>query len=212
MKDEADSTLSDTRRRIRFTGFIMVATLNDTQRKSIAMKLGDMKVLQNQLIASEQKLISAITDTEITKRLQDMLKDDQESLGTIEAAITKFGTSSEAQEKVKTFTQTVDKMMGGSELQLHEKALQHEGMKHQLVMTGMLVHKCAQTAGEDWEEAIDPINKVNFQNRAHQEQMKAIIYALGTRELVGKEPDTSIWGAVEDGIAAAKGLFSGLTS
>ncbi|MEM1395697.1 MAG: hemerythrin HHE cation-binding protein [Cyanobacteria bacterium P01_H01_bin.150] len=192
--------------------FIMVATLNDTQRKAIAMKLADMKVLQNQLIANEQKFISAITDGEITKRLQDMLKDDQESLGTIEAAITKFSTASEPQEKVKSFTQTVDKMMGGNELQLHEKALQHEGMKHQLVMTGMLVHKCAQAAGEDWEEAIDPINKVNFQNRAHQEQLKAIIYALGTRELVGKEPDTSIWAAVEDGIAAAKGLFSGLTS
>lgn len=190
----------------------MVTTLNDAQRKSIAMKLADMKVLQNQLIASEQKLISAVTDTEITKRLQDMVKDDQESLGTIEAAITKFGTASQPQEKVKNFTQTVDKMMGGSDLDLYEKALQHEGMKHQLVMTGMLVHKCAQAAGEDWEQAIDPINKVNFQNRAHQEQLKAIIYALGTRELVGKEPDTSIWAAVEDGIAAAKGLFSGLTS
>lgn len=190
----------------------MVATLTDIQRKAIAMKLADIKVLQNQLIASEQKLISAIKDPEITKRLQDMLKDDQESLVTIEAAITKFGTSSEPQEKVKSFTETVDKMMGGSSLSLYEKALQHEGIKHQLVMTGMLVHKCAQTAGEDWQEAIDPINKVNFQNRAHQEQLKAIIYALGTRELVGKEPDTGIWAAVEDGIAAAKGLFSGITS
>ena len=46
--------------------FIMVATLNDTQRKAIAMKLADMKVLQNQLIANEQKFISAITDGEIT--------------------------------------------------------------------------------------------------------------------------------------------------
>ncbi|MBE9215766.1 hemerythrin HHE cation-binding protein [Plectonema cf. radiosum LEGE 06105] len=190
----------------------MAATFTDTQRQAIAMKLADMKVLQNQMIASEQKLISAISNGEITKRLQDMLKDDQESLGTIEAAIAKFGTSSEPQEKVKSFTQTVDKMMGGSELQLYEKALQHEGMKHQLVMTGMLVHKCAQAAGGDWQEAIDPINKVNFKNRAHQEQLKGIIYALGTRELVGKEPDTSVWAAVEDGIAAAKGLFSGLTS
>lgn len=192
--------------------FVMATTITDTQRKAIAMKLADMKVLQNQMVASEQKLISAISDGEITKRIQDMLKDDQESLGTIEAAISKFGTASEPQEKVKNFAQTVDKMMGGSELDLYEKALQHEGMKHQLVMTGLLVHKCAQTAGEDWEEAIDPINKVNFQNRAHQEQLKAIIYALGTRELVGKEPDTGIWAAVEDGIAAAKGAFSGLTS
>lgn len=189
----------------------MATTLTEIQRQAIATKLADMKMLQSQLIASEQKLISAISDGEITKRLQDMLKDDQESLGTIEAAITKFGTASAPQDKVKNFTQTVDKMMGGSELQLYEKALQHEGMKHQLVMTGMLVHKCAQTAGEDWQEGIDPINKVNFLNRAHQEQLKGIIYTLGTRELVGKEPDTSIWAAVEDGIAAAKGLFSGIT-
>ncbi|MGB3642242.1 MAG: hypothetical protein WBA39_32370 [Rivularia sp. (in: cyanobacteria)] len=78
----------------------MVATLNDTQRKAIAMKLADMKVLQHQVIATEQKLASAISDGEITKRVQDMIKDDKESLGTIEEAISKFGTASEPQEKV----------------------------------------------------------------------------------------------------------------
>jgi hypothetical protein len=32
------------------------------------------------------------------------------------------------------------------------------------------------------------------------------------RELVGKEPETNIWSAAEDAIAAIKGVFGGLTN
>ena len=39
---------------------------------------------------------------------------------------------------------TIEKIMSGSELDLYEKILQHEGLKHQLVMTGLLIHKAAQ--------------------------------------------------------------------
>ena len=50
--------------------------------------------------------------------------------------------------------------------------MQHEGLKHQLTMTGLLVHKAAQATDGILQKLIDPINKVNFKNRAHQEQLK----------------------------------------
>ncbi|MBW4647819.1 MAG: hypothetical protein KME06_03840 [Kastovskya adunca ATA6-11-RM4] len=190
----------------------MVATLDQAQRTAIATKLADMKILQNLMISNEQKLLAACrSDEEIRDRLEDMLEDDQENLRTIDQAIAKFGTSSDAQEQTKRLVETIEGIMAGNELDLYEKAMQHEGLKHQLVMSGLLVHKAAQVAGDDLEKTIDPINKVNFKNRAHQEQLKGIIYKLGTRELVGKEPDQSIWASAEDAIAALKGIFGGLT-
>ncbi|MGF1482010.1 MAG: hemerythrin HHE cation-binding protein [Cyanophyceae cyanobacterium] len=189
----------------------MATTLDENKMMSIATKLADMKAIQAQMISNEQKLMSAITgDQEISKRMQDMLNDDQESLGTIESAISNVGMQAGADEKTKKFIESIEGLMAGNELSLYEKASQHESLKHQLTMIGLVVHKAAQAAGGDLEKTIDPINKVNFKNRAHQEQLKGILYALGTRELVGKEPDKSIWAGIEDAIAAAKGAFQGL--
>jgi hemerythrin superfamily protein len=78
-------------------------------------------------------------------------------------------------------------------------------------MTGLVVHKAAQVVGEDVQEAIAPLYKVNFKNRAHQEQLKSIVQVLGTRELTGQNPDNSIWGQADDAIAALKGIFGGLS-
>lgn len=190
----------------------MAATLDESKMKSIATKLADMKAIQAQLISNEQKLMSAVSgDQEITDRLQDMMKDDQENLGTIEQAIAKMGMSAEPTEKTQKYVESLEGLMSGNEISLYDKASQHEALKHQLVMIGLVLHKAAQAAGDNLEETIDPINKVNFKNRAHQEQMKGILYALGTRELVGKEPESSVWAGVEDAIAAVKGTFSGLT-
>lgn len=190
----------------------MVATLDDIQRKAIATKLADMRVMQNLMISNEQKLMEACSsDKQITDRLTEMLKDDRGSLSTIEQVIAKFGMPSQPHEKVQNYAGTVESTMAGTELALYEKALQHEVMKHQLVMLGLLVHKAAQVVGEEVRETIEPLYKVNFKNRTHQEQLKGIIYFLGTRELVGKEPDTSVWAAVQDGVAAVKGIFGGIT-
>lgn len=190
----------------------MAATLEESKMKSIATKLADMKAMQSQLISNAEKLHSAASgDAEISKRLQDMLEDDRESLGTIDRAISQLGMQAEPDEKTKKYVEGLDSMMAGNELSMFEKASSHEALKHQLVMMGLVLHKAAQAAGNDLEETIDPINKVNFKNRAHQEQMKGILYSLGTRELVGKEPETSVWAGIEDAIAAVKGTFGGLT-
>lgn len=189
----------------------MVATLEEAKRLKIAAKLADMKLLQNQLISNEEKLAQATSgDKEISDRLQNMLQDDRENVGTIERAITQMGIQSDPNEKTAKMVEGLDGMMAGDELTLYEKASQHEAIKHQLVMLGVTLHKAAQTLGGDLEQTIDPINKVNFKNRAHQEQMKGVIQVLGTRELVGQNPDTSLWGQIEDGVAALKGVFGGL--
>lgn len=189
----------------------MAATLEQSKMQSIATKLADMKAMQAQLISNEEKLHSATSgEAEISKRLQDMLEDDRESLGTIDRAISQLGVQAEADEKTKKYVEGIDSMMAGDELSLYEKASSHEALKHQLVMIGLVLHKAAQAVGDNLEETIDPINKVNFKNRAHQEQMKGILYSLGTRELVGKEPKTSVWAGIEDAIAGLKGAFGGL--
>jgi len=78
--------------------------------------------------------------------------------------------------------------MKGSELTSFEKVFQHELLKHKQTMTGLVIHKAAQVVGADIEAAITS-NTINFENRAHQEQLKGILEILGVRELTGLEPD-----------------------
>lgn len=102
--------------------------------------------------------------------------------------------------------------MAGDTLTLYRKAAAHERIKHQAVMTGLIIHKAAQVAGDDVKEAIGPLNQINFTNRAHQEQLKGIMEILGTRELTGQDPDQGVWARTQDAIAALRGVFDGITS
>ncbi len=189
----------------------MAATLDATKKNAIARKLADMKVLQNLMISNEEKLLEATRGEErVTKSITDMLEDDRKSIGAISEAIVELEMSSEPSDTVTDMVKAVEKIMSGSHLDLYEKIMQHEGLKHQLVMTGLLVHKAAQATDGKLQKVIDSINKVNFKNRAHQEQLKTVIYFYGVRQLVGKEPEANIWGAADDAIAALKGVFGGL--
>ena len=190
----------------------MAATLDATKKNAIARKLADLKVLQNLMISNEEKLLKATQgEKRVTDSITDMLEDDRKSIGAIEESIKDLGMSSEPSDSVKGMVDTIEKVMSGSELDLYEKILQHEGLKHQLVMTGLLIHKAAQATDGEVQKVIEPINKVNFKNRAHQEQLKTIIYYYGVRQLVGEEAESNIWGAADDAIAALKGAFGGLT-
>ena len=190
----------------------MAATLDATKKNAIARKLADMKALQNLMISNEEKLLSACTDNnKVTESLNDMLKDDRKSLDAINDAITDLEMASDPSDTVTNMIDTIEGIMSGNHLDLYEKFLQHEGLKHQLVMTGLLVHKAAQATDGILQKVIDPINKVNFRNRAHQEQLKGAIYLYGVHQLVGTDPDDGVWAAAEDAIAALKGAFGGLT-
>lgn len=190
----------------------MAATLEATKRNAIARKLADIKTLQNLMISNEEKLLAASKDSKkVTETLTNMLEDDRKSLTAINQAITEVEMTSDPSDTVTNMVETIEGIMSGSHLDLYEKFMQHEGLKHQLVMTGLLVHKAAQATDGVLQKLIDPINKVNFKNRAHQEQLKGAIYFYGTRQLVGKEPEDGIWAAAEDAIAALKGAFGGLT-
>lgn len=185
----------------------MVQTLDDTKRMALAMELADMKELQNLLIANEEKLISATGDEEIRKRFQHMLEDDRKNMGVLETVIIQYGVKAEPRDTINKMVEKVQQMMQGSELTLYQKVFQHELLKHQQVMTGLLIHKVAQVVGADIAVAIAPLNTINFENRAHQEQLKGVIEVLGTRELSGKDPDQGLWGRVQDAIAALSGVF-----
>ena len=190
----------------------MAANLEATKKNAISSKLADMKALQNLMISNEEKLLQASKDSQkITDTLNDMLKDDRQSIDSINEAITALEMSSDASETVMNMIKTIEGIMSENHLSLYEKFMQHEGLKHQLVMTGLLVHKAAQASDGLLQKLIDPINKVNFKNRAHQEQLKGAIYYYGVRQLVGAEPEDGIWAAAEDAIAALKGAFGGLT-
>lgn len=184
----------------------MVTTLDDTKRAAIGMELADMKELQNLLIANEEKLISAINDRDIRDRIQSMLEDDRKNLGVLETVIIQYGVKGEPRETSKQMIEQARQLMAGSDLSLYQKVSQHELLKHKQVMAGLLVHKCAQVVGADIAVAIAPINTINFENRAHQEQLKGVIEALGTRELTGKDADQGLWGRVQDAIAAFSGV------
>ncbi|MBD1923288.1 hemerythrin domain-containing protein [Microcoleus sp. FACHB-831] len=184
----------------------MVTTIDDTKRIAIATKLADIKALQNLLIANEEQFVSAIADEDIRKRIQDMLDDDRKNLGVLDTVIVQYGVKGEPKETTVKMIEEVQKLMKGSELTIFEKVSQHELLKHKAAMGGILIHKAAQVVGADIEAAITPLNTVNFENRAHQEQLKGILEILGVRELTGKDPDQGLWARVQDAVAAVTGV------
>lgn len=185
----------------------MVATLTDTKRSAIAEKLADMQAIQNLIIANEQQFIDECKNNEIFGRLEDMLEDDQNNLDVLKTTITQYGIQSEPKDKVQKMIEQAEAMMKSSELSLYEKMAQHELLKHGQVMSGLVVHKAAQIAGADVEEALAPLNSVNFENRAHQERLKGMLEYLGTKDLTGEEPEQGIWGRVQDAVAAMTGAI-----
>lgn len=184
----------------------MVASLDDTKRSAIAMKLASMKAIQELLISNEQRFVSAVSDSKIKERLQDMLNDDQKNLGILDTVIVQYGVRSEPASTVSEMIKKVGELMSGSKLSLYEKVSQHELLKHQQVMSGLIIHKAAQKVGADVEAAITPLNTINFENRAHQEQLKGILEVLGVLELTGQEADQGLWARVQDAVAALSGV------
>ncbi|BAY43438.1 hemerythrin HHE cation binding domain-containing protein [Scytonema sp. HK-05] len=184
----------------------MVTTLDDTKRSAIAIKLADMKAIQNLLIENEEQLIRQVNDQEIAQRLRDFLEDDRKNLGVLETVIGQYGIQAEPEKTVTQLIQKVRELQQSSELSVYEKVFQHELLKHQQVMTGLTIHKAAQKVGADVLLAIGPLNTINFENRAHQEQLKGVLEILGVRELTGQEADQGIWARVQDAMAAVSGV------
>ncbi len=183
-----------------------------TDMTTLATKLADLKLFQTILIDSEQKLMAATSDSTIRERLEGMLKSDRENLSTIEGIATKLGSASEPRDITQKHAEAVITMMDGSELSPYDKFFQLELLKHQQVMTGLVLHKVGQTLSDVLQDAMEPLNKVNFENRAHQEVLKGVLYFVGTREIAGTEPDMGLWASVEQGIAALKGAIGSAAS
>lgn len=184
----------------------MVSTLDDTKRTAIASKLADMKAVQELLISNDEKLLSAADDPDIRKRFQDILEDDRNNLKVLNDVLINYGVRSETAQTTKKMVEEVQKLMEGQELSLYEKVAKHELLKHQQAMTGILIHKAAQVVGADIEAAILPLNTVNFENRAHQEQLKGVLEVLGVRQLTGQDAKQGIWSRVQDAMAALTGV------
>jgi hemerythrin superfamily protein len=184
----------------------MVATLDDTKRQAIGTALSTVKALQELLIANEQKFIQECNDDEIRQRFQDMLNDDRKNLGVLDTVIVQYGVKGEPEKEAQKLLDQVKERMQGSDVTFFKKVSEHELLKHSVVMKGLLIHKAAQVVGADIEAAIAPLNTVNFENRAHQEQLKGILEILGVRELTGQEAAQGLWARVQDAVAALTGV------
>jgi hemerythrin superfamily protein len=187
----------------------MSITLNDSKRTAIACKLADIKEVQNLLIANEEKLMADCPDQDIRDQLGKMIEDDRKNLGILDTVIVQYGIPGQVTETVTAMVGEIHKLMEGSQLSLYEKTSQHELLKHQQFMSGVLVHKAAQVVGADIEAAIVPLNTVNFENRAHEEKLKGVLEVLGVRELTGQEAKQGIWTRVQDSVAALSGIVGG---
>lgn len=181
-------------------------------KTTLATTLADLKISQEVLIEIEQKLMAQADDDTIRERLEGMLKSDRDNFSSIEEVIAKSGATASPRNIAREYTSKVLEMMDSAELTLYDKFFQLELLKHQQTMTGLVLYKAAQSLSDVLQDAIEPLNKVNFENRAHQELLKGILYFVGTREIAGKEPDMGIWASVEQGIAALKGAIGSATS
>jgi hemerythrin superfamily protein len=124
----------------------------------------------------------------------------------LDTVLVQYGVQGQPKETVTKMVEEIGELMEGSELSLYEKMSQHELLKHQQFMSGVLLHKAAQVVGADVEAAIAPINTLNFENRAHQEQLKGVLEVLGVRELTGQEAKQGLWSRVQDAVAALSGV------
>ena len=190
----------------------MPVQLEDNKRTAIAGKLAEMKAFQNLIIANEKILIQACSDRELSNRLEDFIRDDRKNLGIIDTVIVQYGVKAEPSQKVQKEIEMVSEMMQDSELTIFDKVAKHELLKHAQTMSGLLVHKAAQVVGADIEVAIAPLNTVNFENRAHQEQLKGMMESLSTLELTGQSADQGIWARVQDSMAALTGMAGSVVS
>lgn len=184
----------------------MAITLDDTKRMMIGERLADLRAFQEFIIANDQKLIEECNYDDVRSRLQNMLQDDQKNLGIIETVIVQYGIQSEPSSATRTFTSQFEQMMSGGEFTFYQKLMHHELMKHGQVMSGLLIHKAAQMVGADIEVAIGPLNTVNFEGRAHQEQLKGMLEQVGVREMTGRDADQGLWARVQDAVAALSGI------
>ncbi|CEJ46881.1 hemerythrin domain-containing protein [Umezakia ovalisporum] len=185
----------------------MVTTLDDTKRNAIAIKLANLKLIQQLIIENDELFLRLSTDAEISDRLRKMLEDDRKNLGVVETTIVQYGIQKDPGQTVQEMCDKIRQLMRDSKLSFYEKIFQHELLKHQQVMSGVVIHKAAQKVGADVMAAITPLNTVNFENRAHQEQLKGILEILGVRELTGQDADQGIWGRVQDAIATFSGAL-----
>jgi len=190
----------------------MLTTLEDTKRLAIGERLADLKAFQNLIISNDQKLIDACPDEDVRKRLQNMLEDDQKNLGIIETVIVQYGIQAEPSAATKIFIPQFEKMMSGDEFTYYQKLIHHELIKHGQAMSGIIIHKVAQKVGADIEVAIGPLNTVNFEGRAHQEQLKGMLEVVGVREMTGKDADQGLWARVQDGVAALSGVVGSIAT
>lgn len=173
---------------------------------TIATKLADLKLFQTVLIEVGQRLMSETDDATIRERLEKIVSSDQANIGRIEEAIAKLGNRVEPRDITQMHAKKVQEMMNGSELTAYDKFFQYELLKHQQTMTGLVLHKAAQTLSDDLQDAMESLNQVNFENRAHQEVLKGVLYFVGTREMTGQEPDMGLLASLEQAIAAIKGV------
>jgi hemerythrin superfamily protein len=184
----------------------MVTTLDDTKRLAIGERLADLRAMQNLIISNDQKLIDACPDQDVRERLQNMLEDDQKNLGIIDTVIVQYGIQSEPSAATNLFIPQFEQMMSGNEFTFYQKLIHHELLKHGQAMSGIMIHKAAQVVGADIEVAITPLNTVNFEGRAHQEQLKGLLEQVGVREMTGKDAHQGLWARVQDAIAALSGV------
>ncbi|MEO1297917.1 MAG: hemerythrin HHE cation-binding protein [Cyanobacteria bacterium J06636_16] len=181
-------------------------------KTTLATQLADLELFQTVLIESEQKLMAATDDSTIRERVEGMVKSDRDNLNTIKDIAVKGGMTADARSITQEYADKVRQMMDGSDLTLYDKFFQLELMKHQQTMTGLVLHKVAQSLDDTLQSAMEPLNKVNFENRAHQEVLKGVLYFVGTREMAGVEPDMGLWASIEQGIAALKGAVGSAVS
>jgi hypothetical protein len=179
---------------------------------TLSTQLSDMTLLQKTLLDSEQILMAATDDNKIRERLEGIMKSDRENLNTLESMTATNGSASAAREITQTYAEAINQMMNSSDLTLYDKFFQLELCKHQQTMTGLVVHKAAQSLNDELQNAVEPLNEINFENRAHQEILKGVLYFVGTREIAGKEPDMGLWASIEQGVAALKGAVGSAVS
>ncbi|WP_218596876.1 hypothetical protein [Chroogloeocystis siderophila] len=105
----------------------------------------------------------------------------------IATVIVQYSIQAEPSAATQIFIPQFEQMMSGDEFTFYQKLIHHELMKHGQAMSKIMIHQAAQVVGADIKVAIAPLNTVNFEGRAHQEQLKGMLEQVGVREMTGQD-------------------------
>lgn len=172
-------------------GETMISTVDETWRYDLAVKLSDIRFLQELSLSKMQKLVLAFGSSPVLAELQALVSDDQQLLGEITNVLFQFGPPG---EEVAGLPLTSAMPAGGSPV-LSEELTRQIVLKQQFILLVDELAHSALGAGSHVASVIAPTIAAREVSQAHIERLGVLLVGAASEEVgdlptqTGLDPD-----------------------